>query len=101
MLPSRAMAGLPAGNGLFLNDRLIYLTGAMPPVHMANSDIVILGAARTPIGKYGGSFKDVVAPELGAVAARAALARAGVPASEIEEVLMGHGRPGGGGPNAA
>ena len=68
---------------------------------MADSDVVILGAARTPIGKYGGSFKDVVAPELGAVAARAALARAGVSAADIDEVVMGHGRPAGAGPNPA
>src|SRR5689334_15902951 len=73
----------------------------MPPAHMADSDVVILGAARTPFGKYGGSFKDVVAPELGAVAARAALARAGVSASDVDEVVMGHGRPAGVGPNPA
>ena len=73
----------------------------MPPSHLADSDVVILGAARTPIGKYGGSFKEVVAPELGAVAARAALARAGVSATDIDEVVMGHGRPAGVGPNPA
>lgn len=64
-------------------------------------DVVILGAARTPIGKYGGVFKDVHAAELGAIATRAALQRAGIAPSDVDEVLMGHGRPAGVGPNPA
>ena len=64
-------------------------------------DVVILGAARTPIGRFGGSFKDVHAAELGAVAVKAALERAGVAPSDVNEVLMGHGRPAGVGPNPA
>ena len=64
-------------------------------------DVVILGAARTPIGRFGGSFKDVHAAELGAVASKAALARAGIAAADVDEVLMGHGRPAGVGPNPA
>ena len=51
---------------------------------------VIVAAARTPIGKFLGSLASVSAPELGATAIRAALARSGVPASEIEEVIMGN-----------
>jgi acetyl-CoA C-acetyltransferase len=66
---------------------------------MPLSDVVILSAARTPIGKYGGSFKDVHPAELGAVAARAAVARAGLDAADIDEVLIGHGRQAGSGPN--
>ena len=62
-------------------------------------DVVVLGAARTPIGKYGGSLRDVHPAELGAVASRAAMERAGVQPSEIDEVLMGHGRQAGSGPN--
>lgn len=62
-------------------------------------DVVILGAARTPIGKYGGSFKDIHPAELGAVAARAAIERAGLTTDDIDEVLIGHGRQGGSGPN--
>src|SRR6185437_11462383 len=62
-------------------------------------DVVILGAARTPIGRYGGSFKDLHPAELGAVAARAAIERAGLAASDIDEVLIGHGRQAGSGPN--
>ena len=73
----------------------------MPPPGQFPAQVVILGASRTPIGRFGGTFKDVHAAELGAVAARAALARAGVSADEIQEVLMGHGRPAGVGPNPA
>jgi acetyl-CoA C-acetyltransferase len=64
-------------------------------------DVVILGAARTPIGRFGGAFKDVHAAELGAVAVKAALERAGVAPADVHEVLMGHGRPAGVGPNPA
>ncbi len=68
---------------------------------MAVRNVFILSAARTPIGKYGGSFKDVHPAELGGVASRAALARAGVEPADIDEVLMGHGRQAGSGPNPA
>lgn len=63
--------------------------------------VVILGAARTPIGRYGGSFKDVHPAELGAIATRGALARSGVTAADVEDVWMGHGRQAGSGPNPA
>ena len=63
--------------------------------------VVILGAARTPIGKYGGSFKDVHPAELGAVAARAAVQAAGIGPADIEDVWIGHGRQAGSGPNPA
>jgi acetyl-CoA C-acetyltransferase len=65
------------------------------------AEIMILGAARTPIGRYGGVFKDVHPAELGAVAARAAIERAGLAPADVDEVLMGHGRPAGSGPNTA
>src|SRR5678815_5564632 len=68
---------------------------------MSLRDVVILGAARTPIGRFGGSFLDVHAAELGMVAAKAAISRAGISASDVQEVLMGHGRPAGVGPNPA
>jgi acetyl-CoA C-acetyltransferase len=51
---------------------------------------VIVAAARTPIGKFLGALAPLTAPELGAVAIRAALERAGLPASEVEEVIMGN-----------
>jgi acetyl-CoA C-acetyltransferase len=64
-------------------------------------DVFIVGAARTPIGKYGGALRNVHPAELGAVASRAALERAGVAPDAIDEVLMGHGRQAGSGPNPA
>jgi len=73
----------------------------MAPADLAARQVVILGAARTAIGKFGGALKDVHAAELGAVAAKAAIARAGIAADDIQEVLMGHGRPAGVGPNPA
>ena len=68
---------------------------------MPAAEVVILGGARTPIGKYGGSLRDVHPAELGAVAARAALQRAGLEPSDVQEVLFGHGRQAGSGPNPA
>jgi acetyl-CoA C-acetyltransferase len=68
---------------------------------MSAREVVILSSARTPIGKYGGGFRDVHPAELGAAATRAALERAHVRPDEIDEVLMGHGRQAGSGPNPA
>ncbi|MFC5759007.1 acetyl-CoA C-acyltransferase [Rhizobium sp. GCM10022189] len=51
--------------------------------------IVIVGAARTPIGSFQGELRDAAAPELGAVAIRAALLRSGVAADAIDEVVFG------------
>ena len=56
---------------------------------MSEEQIVIVDGARTPIGSFGGMFKDVPAHELGATAARGALARAGVDGADIAEVVMG------------
>ncbi|MGH2524977.1 MAG: hypothetical protein ACRDH2_20910, partial [Anaerolineales bacterium] len=52
------------------------------------SDAVILSGARTPIGKFMGALSGVPAPRLGAVAIRAAVARARVRPEEVEEVMM-------------
>jgi acetyl-CoA C-acetyltransferase len=51
---------------------------------------VIVAATRTPIGKYLGSLASLPAPELGAIAIREALARSGVPAADVQEVIMGN-----------
>ncbi len=51
--------------------------------------VVILGGARTPIGSFGGSLKDVPAHELGAAASREALVRTGTAASDVGEVVFG------------
>ena len=55
----------------------------------ASDPIVVVGAARTPIGGFLGALKDVAAPALGAAAIRAALARAGLDGEAIDETLMG------------
>ncbi|MET3952894.1 thiolase family protein [Arthrobacter sp. UYEF36] len=56
---------------------------------MTAEKIVLLDGARTPVGSFGGMFKDVPGFELGATAARAALERSGAHAADIEEVVMG------------
>ena len=56
---------------------------------MPSESIVIVGSARTPIGAFQGELKDFTAPALGTHAIRAAVARAGVDAETIDEVLMG------------
>ena len=53
-------------------------------------DIVILGAARTPIGSFLGTLSKVPAPRLGATAITAALERAGVAPEQVEQVIMGN-----------
>jgi acetyl-CoA C-acetyltransferase len=64
-------------------------------------EVVIVGAARTPIGRYGGAFRNLHPAELGAVAVRAALERAHLEPSLVDEVLIGHARQAGSGPNPA
>lgn len=51
--------------------------------------VVIVGMARTPMGGFQGAFSDLGATDLGAVALRAALSRAGLPAEEVDEVILG------------
>lgn len=55
----------------------------------ATDKIVVVDGARTPIGSFGGMFKDVPGYELGATAAREALRRSGVAADDVDEVVMG------------
>jgi acetyl-CoA C-acetyltransferase len=56
---------------------------------MQNDPIAIVGAARTPIGGLQGDFASLSASELGSVALKAALERAGVPGAAVNEVIMG------------
>ncbi len=57
---------------------------------MADRDpIVLVSAARTPIGGFQGDLKELAAPELGAIAIRACMERAGIPFDSVEEVLFG------------
>jgi acetyl-CoA C-acetyltransferase len=64
-------------------------------------DVFILSAVRTAIGKYGGALRDLSAPDLGVLVAQAALGRAGIEPGEVEEVIFGHARQAGNGPNPA
>jgi len=54
-----------------------------------NDPIVVVGAARTPMGAFQGELKEFAAAELGAVAIRAAVERAGIKGEDVEEVIMG------------
>lgn len=53
-------------------------------------DAEIVSGARTPVGRFGGAFKDVSAPDLGAEAIKAALERAGIAPERVEEVALGN-----------
>jgi acetyl-CoA C-acetyltransferase len=63
--------------------------------------IVILSAVRTPIGKYGGGFRDTSAVSLGVTASLEAMKRAGVSPDQIDEVIFGMARQAGNRPNPA
>ena len=63
--------------------------------------VYILSAVRTPIGKFGGALASCTAADMGVVAAKAALERAGVRPEQIEETIFGNARQAGGGPNPA
>jgi acetyl-CoA C-acetyltransferase len=64
-------------------------------------NVYIVSAVRTPIGKFGGSLASQTAADMGVVAAKAALERAGVQPQQIEETIFGNARQAGGGPNPA
>ncbi|MGO9647644.1 MAG: thiolase family protein [Terriglobales bacterium] len=64
-------------------------------------EVFILSAVRTPIGKFGGSLATMTAADMGVVAAKAAMERAGVRPDQVEESIFGNARQAGGGPNPA
>jgi acetyl-CoA C-acetyltransferase len=64
-------------------------------------DVVIVSAARTPIGSFGGSLKDIPAAKLGGIAIKEALKRAGVDPAAVDEVIFGNVLQGGLGQNVA
>ena len=64
-------------------------------------DVYILSAVRTAIGKFGGSLASQTAADMGVVAAKTAIERAGVEPTQIEETIFGNARQAGGGPNVA
>ena len=55
----------------------------------ARNEVVIVGAARTPVGSFNGTLSALAAHELGKVAIAAALSRAGVAPGEVSEVILG------------
>lgn len=64
-------------------------------------EVVIASAVRTPIGKFGSALKDVSAVELGRIPAAASLERIGLTPEDVDEVIVGHARQAGNGPNLA
>jgi acetyl-CoA C-acetyltransferase len=63
--------------------------------------VYVLSAVRTPTGKFGGALASLTAADMGVVAAKAAIERAGVEAQQVEESIFGNARQAGGGPNVA
>jgi acetyl-CoA C-acetyltransferase len=70
-------------------------------VNLTMRESVIISAARTPTGKFLGALKDFTAPQLGALAVREAVARAGIDPASVDECLMGHVIQAGNGQNPA
>ena len=56
---------------------------------MNKMEVYIISAVRTPIGSFGGSLKDLTATQLGAIAIKGALEKAGIPGDKVNDVLMG------------
>ncbi|WP_417687489.1 acetyl-CoA C-acetyltransferase [Roseibium sp.] len=67
----------------------------------ASNDVVIVSATRTPVGSFNGAFANVAAHELGATVMKAALEKAGVSGSEVDEVVFGQVLTAGAGQNTA
>src|SRR3984957_13192894 len=63
--------------------------------------VYILSGARTPIGKFGGALASLTAADLGMVAAKGAMERAGIEPAQVDETIFGNARQAGGGPNVA
>jgi acetyl-CoA C-acetyltransferase len=64
-------------------------------------EVVVAGAVRTPIGRFGGALASLTAAQLGAAAAKEALSRCGTAATQVDEVVFGCARQAGNGPNVA
>ncbi len=64
-------------------------------------EVYLVAPVRTPIGKFGGALSSLTAPQLGAQAVAAALARSGVPKEAVDELIFGCARQAGVGPNVA
>ena len=64
-------------------------------------EVVVAGAVRTPIGRFGGALASLTAAQLGVAAAAEALRRSGIAAGQVGEAVFGNARQAGGGPNVA
>ncbi len=69
------------------NEKIIYQNKGN--IYKNMRDAVIISAMRTPTGKFQGALKDFTAPELGAIAIKAAVEKAGIKPEEVDEVIMG------------
>jgi len=74
---------------------------ARPLTLVSAPRVLLAGGVRTPIGNFGGALVASSAAELGGIAARATLERAGIPPAAVDELLFGHARQAGNGPNLA
>ncbi len=68
---------------------------------MRREPVFLAAPVRTPIGRFGGVLAPLSAADLGTAAASACLERAGIEGSSVDQVIFGHGRQAGGGPNTA
>ena len=66
---------------------------------MEINDVVVISGARTPMGRFGGTLKDIASYDLGAVAITEALRRANLKGEDIDDVILGSCRQAGNGPN--
>jgi acetyl-CoA C-acetyltransferase len=76
-------------------------TGKLGEKTMAENDIVIVSATRTPVGSFSGALSPLPAHELGAIAVKSAIEKAGVKADEVDEVILGQILTAGQGQNPA
>src|SRR5205809_4177643 len=65
------------------------------------TDVFIISAVRTPIGKFGGALAGLTAADMGTIAAKAAMECAQIEPEQVEETIFGNARQAGGGPNVA
>src|SRR5262245_22325412 len=64
-------------------------------------DVFVAASTRTPIGKFGGTLKDLSAADLGVSVVKESMRRAGIEPSSVDELIFGNARQAGGGPNVA
>ncbi|MFC1951788.1 thiolase family protein [Chloroflexota bacterium] len=68
---------------------------------MTHREVVIINGARTAIGKFGQALRNLTVVDIGVAAVKGTIERSGIKAADIDEVIIGHARQAGTGPNAA